>query len=68
MLEAIEICEEITDKKLNWTYTEQNRIGDHIWWIGSVQKFQQHFPNWNFRYNIRDILEEIYEDNKDRWQ
>jgi CDP-paratose 2-epimerase len=60
MLEAIEMCEEISGKKLTWTYDETNRIGDHIWWISDVRKFQSHYPNWKFRYGIREILEEIF--------
>src|SRR6266513_2029210 len=60
MLEAIEMCEEISGKKLTWTYEESNRIGDHIWWISDVRKFQAHYPNWKFRFGMRDILEEIH--------
>src|SRR6266568_7121565 len=60
MLEAIEICEQISGKKLTWTYEETNRIGDHIWWISDVRKFQSHYPNWKFRYGMREILEEIH--------
>jgi CDP-paratose 2-epimerase len=60
MLEAIELCGEISGRKLNWTYVEDNRIGDHIWWISDVRKFQSHYPGWNYRYNLRGILEEIH--------
>ncbi len=60
MLEAIEMCEQISGKKLLWTYEETNRIGDHIWWISDVRKFQSHYPNWKFRYGMREILEEIH--------
>ena len=45
MLEAIQECETIADRKLNWSYVETNRIGDHIWWIGNVQKFKNHYPS-----------------------
>jgi len=47
-------------KKMNWSYTENNRIGDHIWWISDVRKFKSHFPDWNFKYGINDILEELF--------
>lgn len=67
MLEAIQICEEIAGQKLNWNYAEQNRIGDHIWWISDNGKFSNHYPNWKMKYNVRQILEEIYEFNKERW-
>ncbi len=60
MLEAIEMCEQISGKKLNWSYEETNRIGDHIWWISDVRKFQAHYPDWKFRYGMREILEEIH--------
>src|SRR5919202_3781371 len=33
MMEAITLCEEIAGRKLNCTYTETNRTGDHIWYI-----------------------------------
>ncbi|MEO0293403.1 MAG: NAD-dependent epimerase/dehydratase family protein [candidate division WOR-3 bacterium] len=58
MLEAIELVEEILKKKLNYEYKEQNRIGDHIWYISSVRKFKAHFPNWDFEKDLRTILEE----------
>ncbi|WP_330205141.1 NAD-dependent epimerase/dehydratase family protein [Cyanobacterium sp. Dongsha4] len=67
MLEAIALCEEITGKKMNWSYSETNRIGDHIWWISDVSKFQSHYSDWHFQYTIKDILTEIYHNNCDRW-
>jgi CDP-paratose 2-epimerase len=60
ILEAIDLCEEISGKKLIWKYEETNRIGDHIWWISDVRKFQKDYPNWKFRYGMREILEEIH--------
>jgi CDP-paratose 2-epimerase len=61
ILEAIEICEEISGRKLRWTYKETNRIGDHIWWISDVRKFRRHYPTWKFRYQLCDILEDIHD-------
>jgi len=66
MLEAIKMCEEITGNKMNYSYTEKNRIGDHIWYISDVSKFKSHYPDWDFTYNIEDILKEIYEGIKGR--
>ncbi|MDD5260558.1 MAG: NAD-dependent epimerase/dehydratase family protein [Methylacidiphilales bacterium] len=60
MLEAIELCQQISGKKLDWTYLEDNRIGDHIWWISDVRKFQSHYPGWRYKYGLRQILEEIH--------
>ena len=61
MLEAISICEKISGNKMNYSYTEDNRIGDHIWWISDVSKFKSHYPSWNWEYGIEDILGEIHE-------
>ena len=59
MLEAIALCQELSGRKLEWTYVEDNRIGDHIWWVSDVRKFQLHYPAWKYRYDLRGILEEI---------
>ncbi|HRW03983.1 MAG TPA: NAD-dependent epimerase/dehydratase family protein [Caldilineaceae bacterium] len=67
MLEAIELCETIAGKKLNWQYSEQNRTGDHIWWISDLTKFQSHYPTWQLTYNVPRILQEIYDYNVARW-
>jgi len=60
MLEAINLCEEISGRRLTWKYDETNRIGDHIWWISDVRKFQEHYPEWKFRYGLRETVEEIH--------
>ena len=60
MLEAIALCEEISSRELNWSYVEDNRIGDHIWWVSDVRKFQAHYPAWKYRYDLRGILKELY--------
>lgn len=60
MLEAIKMCEEITGKKMNWSYSETNRIGDHIWWISDVRRFKSQYPEWCNQYKTEDILFSIY--------
>lgn len=60
MAEAIDICERITGKPMNYQYSETNRIGDHIWWISDTSKFESHFPSWKHHYNVEDILTQIY--------
>ena len=67
MLEAIEICQKIVAREMKWTYSDQNRIGDHIWWISDNSKFSQHYPNWKLQYNVPHILQEIYQYNHERW-
>lgn len=66
MQEAITICEEITGNKMNFSYSETNRSGDHIWYISDVDKFKQHYPEWNFKYNLTDTLTQIFDELRER--
>lgn len=60
MNEAIAMCEAITGRKMNVRYVEDNRIGDHIWWISSVEKFKSHYPVWRLTRDVPAILDEIF--------
>ena len=68
MLEAIQICQEISGRELTHSYADDNRIGDHMWYVSDVSKFQSHYPDWNLTLNVTDILKQIYEYNLDRWE
>ncbi|MCX9074642.1 MAG: NAD-dependent epimerase/dehydratase family protein [Candidatus Methanoperedens sp.] len=63
MLEAIKMCEELAGKRLNYSYSQDNRIGDHIWYISDVGKFKSHYPGWDFKYSLKDILDEIFQNS-----
>ena len=60
LLEAVSLCEKITGKPMNVTYSEPARVGDHQWWISDVSKFKNHYPHWSWRYDILQILKEIH--------
>jgi CDP-paratose 2-epimerase len=60
MLEAIGMCEAISGHKLDWEYVAENRIGDHIWYISDVSRFQKDYPDWSYRYDMEGILNEIH--------
>ncbi|MGI8601968.1 MAG: NAD-dependent epimerase/dehydratase family protein [Verrucomicrobiales bacterium] len=61
MLEAIDMCESISGRRIDWEYLDDHRIGDHIWYVSDVRRFQEDYPRWKYRYGIRDILEEIHQ-------
>jgi CDP-paratose 2-epimerase len=67
MLEAIALCEHISGKELRSRYVEENRRGDHIWWISDLAHFQEHYPGWKLEHDVPGILQEIYERNFERW-
>ena len=67
MLEAIELCQEIAGRELIWTYADNNRIGDHMWWISDLTVFQMDYPEWQLTYDVPGILKDIYAHNVERW-
>jgi len=67
VLEAIQKSQEIAGREMTYSYSERNRIGDHLWWIGDNGRFQSHYPDWKMEYNVDRILQEIYEANLDKW-
>jgi CDP-paratose 2-epimerase len=68
MLEAITLCEQISRRKLPWQYVEENRAGDHIWWISDISRFQSHYPSFHLLYDVPAILREMQERNAGRWK
>jgi CDP-paratose 2-epimerase len=68
MLEAIDLCQNIVGKSIHLKYIDQNRRGDHIWWISDLTHFREHYPEWKPKYDVPQILREIYELNVERWE
>jgi CDP-paratose 2-epimerase len=67
MLEAIEQCEAIAGRTLDYTLVDDNRIGDHRWWISDLAPFRADYPDWELRYDVDGILREIHDHNVERW-
>jgi CDP-paratose 2-epimerase len=61
ILEAIELCQEISGRMLDWSYLDEPRIGDHIWYISDVSRFQCDYPDWQYRYSLQETLTEIHD-------
>ncbi len=60
MLEAIHLCEELCEREMTWSYQNDSRVGDHIWWVSDISKFQSHYPDWKLTRNVQDICTEIH--------
>jgi CDP-paratose 2-epimerase len=67
MLEAIELCEEISGKKLGYTISDEARIGDHRWWISDLDAFRRDYPDWEPVYDLEATLRQIHDRNAERW-
>lgn len=68
MLEAIDLCQEVSGRKLDWQYSETNRTGDHIWWISDISRFQADYPGYALKYDIKEVIRDLFENGAARWQ
>lgn len=59
ILEAIPIIEKLLNKKAKTKRSKQNRIGDHKWYISDVSKYRSHYSDWDYTYDIDEIIEEL---------
>lgn len=59
LLEAIDQIAELSGYRVNYAQVDQARSGDHIWWVSDVRKFQQHYPAWQYQFNLTQILQQI---------
>ena len=59
ILEAINLIEQLADKKLNYSYRDENRVGDHICYISNLAKIKAHFPEWKVTRSLNSILDEM---------
>ena len=67
MLEAIALCEQITGRSLEYTLSDQARIGDHMWWVSDLVAFKADYPDWDLTFGIEDVLRDIHDFNSERW-
>ena len=67
MIEAIELCEQIAGRELDYALSEQARIGDHRWWISDLDAFKADYPPWQLTFGIEDVMRDIYEHNVEQW-
>jgi CDP-paratose 2-epimerase len=66
VLESIGLIEELTERKIQWRYVEQNRRGDHICYISDLRKLKAHYPEWSISRSLRDILQEMVDTERAR--
>lgn len=59
ILEAFQRVEALTGKAMNYTYSAQNRDGDHICYYSDLRKMRAHFPNWELSKSLDDIFAEM---------
>jgi len=59
ILEAIARIEALTGRKIEWTYSEHPRRGDHICYISNLEKLRKHYPEWSVTRDLDSTLDEM---------
>jgi CDP-paratose 2-epimerase len=59
LLEAFDCVAAVTGREVQHVYVDQNRSGDHIWYISDVRKMRAHYPEWDITRSLDTIVEEI---------
>jgi len=67
ILEAIDSINRIAGTNWdNYTISDENRIGDHIWYISDLSKFKKDYPNWNITISLEETIKQMVEFEKNK--
>ena len=61
IVEALNLVQTITGKKIKKKIIKENRVGDHIWYVSNMSKFKRDYPNWRQSYSSKKIIQELIE-------
>lgn len=60
VLECIDRVDQLSGRKLSWSYLEQERKGDHICYISDLTKLRADYPEWSLEWSLDRICEDIW--------
>lgn len=43
----------------NFTLSDENRIGDHVWYISDLSKFKKDYPEWDITINLDEMIKQM---------
>jgi len=66
ILEAFDLISSISGKKMKYSYSETNRVGDHMCYISDLSKMKDHYPNWDITKDLKTTFIEIHDSWKIR--
>jgi CDP-paratose 2-epimerase len=67
ILEAIDLINKISETKwTNYSISENNRTGDHIWYISNLTKFKTDYPEWNITISLEETIKQMVEFEKNK--
>jgi CDP-paratose 2-epimerase len=59
VLECIDMLEDRLGRPFDYSYDEQNRVGDHICYISDLRKLRGDYPEWELTYSLDQIVDEM---------
>lgn len=59
LIECVELIAQLTGKRPKLSYNPTHRVGDHICYYTDMTKFKTHYPQWQQRYSLHDIIVDI---------
>jgi CDP-paratose 2-epimerase len=61
VIESIEMVERMSGCRIDWTYVDDNRVGDHICYISDMSKLRSDFPDWSVTISVERMVAELVE-------
>ncbi len=62
LLECVEMIEARSGRRPRISYCPENRVGDHICYYSDLRKLREHYPDWEKRYSLQEIVEQMVSD------
>jgi CDP-paratose 2-epimerase len=59
LLECVDLIARFSGKRPKLTYSNDNRIGDHICYYTDLSKLRSHYPGWKLTYGLEEIVEQM---------
>jgi CDP-paratose 2-epimerase len=59
MLEAIGRFEELFGRRLDWSYVEEARRGDHVCYISDLGRLREDYPEWEVSIDLDEIFRQL---------
>jgi len=59
ILEAFALVERFSGRPMISTYTDENRIGDHICYYSDLAKMRAHYPAWDITVSLEETIRQI---------
>ncbi|MEN9935352.1 MAG: hypothetical protein RLZZ387_1931 [Chloroflexota bacterium] len=59
VIEAIDLIEQICGKRIQHSYDDRHRVGDHICYISNLHKIQADFPEWSVTVDLPTIIKQM---------